>query len=90
MTTAKHTPTPWTYRQRTTTDDLFIIEGADYSVVRTFSPYPTANAALIIQAVNAHEAMKEAIRSLLELHKPSHNHMAHVAAREALALAEKE
>ncbi len=63
-----HTPTPWTYRQRTTTDDLFVIEGENgYGVGRTFSFFDVdqANAAFIVKACNSHDKLVEALREML-------------------------
>ena len=99
MTQGKPTPTPWRFGNSDEGVRL-ILGGPRKRYVATVQIYQTpraygiadepereANAALIVRAINAHEAMKEALRELM--HHPG-SITAHEQARAALKLAETE
>jgi hypothetical protein len=82
----EHSPTPWK-----------IYDGADPYHVKIMGPYPdiggphiadvsgSANAAMIIQAVNLHDRLVDALK---EIHAHTGDPVAKNAAREALVLLE--
>lgn len=77
--TVKHTPTPWTHEEvRTASGRAFRIGAGDIlkptgGACIIYDDYPSgpnersANAALIVRAVNSHAAMVEALEMFLEL-----------------------
>lgn len=95
MTTA-HTPTPWACTDFAGPFDHQLITGEHGSIARVHAPNANegkANAAFIVQAVNAHEALVAALKAILspfehgdkiELHNTDDQYH---TAREALKLA---
>ncbi len=108
MTTAKHTPkyapSPYRLVPLPNNPSNLALVSADDSItawIINIGEGIAPNAAFIIQAVNAHEVMKEALKVLADAADqvqevsggtPEHQAMwdASLTAREALALAEKE
>lgn len=65
---SKHTPTPWMARPGTTTGAEVVAKkprGGDYVVARCGGKDREANAAFIVCAVNAHEALVDALRLMM-------------------------
>ena len=65
----KHTPTPWRIELRyggNSTGDSMVIGANDYFVCDNVSYYPD-DQAFIVRAVNAHDALVEALRKIANL-----------------------
>ncbi len=68
--TGKPTPTPWRINHRITDGGAPMIEGCNRWIAKVYfeggseDPEVHANAALIVRAVNAHEALVEALEGI--------------------------
>jgi len=87
--TAKHTPTPWYIEM---SGGEYTIKGSNGQTVlligddRRLIPMPN-DGELILRAVNAHEALVEALEAMLGINNPQGGEIGHIDYPEAVKLA---
>lgn len=73
---SEHTATPWHIQHEFDFEPTFILAGEDEELLVAACrpdelPNARANAAFIVRAVNAHDALVEAVKQLLQAYAPN-------------------